>query len=366
MARAEEAADLAAVAVAATAARAVFGNPMTNDSFWQLLLAGELSARKASALAEELADEPDGVGRLLAHSLLTDAERRRMAAAPRVFSPGAKLLLESDYPEALQEAVGPPAIFADGDLSSLYAPCIAIVGTRNASIYGKACAQKFAEGFARAGVTVVSGGALGIDAAAHTGALAGGGKTAAVLAGGVDHIYPSVHAALFSRIRGSGCLVSQFACGVKPGEHKFLLRNDLMAALCVAVLVIEAPTRSGALRTAATAAELGREVFVVPATIDNRAYWGSFNLLRDGAGLAYHPDHVLESVGIEPGRAVATAAPPQGDAERILSAMSVEAIDPERLVERTGLDASTVLSELTLLELDGRIVRDAGGYALKP
>lgn len=337
-----------------------------NDAFWQLLLAGELSARKAHALAAELADDPDGARRLLDHSALTDAERKRMTFASRTLTPGAAILGENDYPETLQEAEGPPAIIVHGDATALHAPCIAIVGTRSASVYGKACAQKFAEGFARAGVTVVSGGALGIDAAAHTGALAAGGKTAAVLAGGVDNIYPAVHASLFSRIRESGCLVSQFACGAKPGEHKFLLRNDLIAALCQAVLVVEAPTRSGALRTAATAAELGREVFVVPATIDNRAYWGSFNLIRDGAGLAYHPDHVLQSLGIEPGRASAPVAAPQGDAERILAAMSVDPIDPERLVERTGLDASTVLSELTLLELDGRIIRDAGGYALKP
>ncbi|RYD66766.1 MAG: DNA-processing protein DprA, partial [Verrucomicrobiaceae bacterium] len=161
------------------------------------------------------------------------------------------------------------------------------------------------------------------------------------------------------------CLVSQFACGAKPGEHKFLLRNDLIAALCLAVLVVEAPGKSGALRTAATAADLGREVFVVPATIDNRSYWGSLNLIRDGATLVYHPDHVLQSLGIEPVSAVSISAP-EGDAERILATLTVDPLDVETVVEQSGLDASTVLSELTMLEIDGRILKHAGGYAIKP
>ena len=335
---------------------------MPEASFWQLLLAGELSARKARLVALEASGS---ISALLAHGALAEGERRRMQAASREFAPDARLLLESDFPELLREAEGPPALFARGDVAALDAPCVAIVGTRSASAYGRACAQKFAEGFARAGVTVVSGGALGIDAAAHTGALAVGGRTVAVLAGGVDNVYPAVHAGLFTRIRESGLLVSQFACGAKPGEHKFLLRNDLIAALCAAVLVVEAPTKSGALRTAATAADLGREVFAIPATIDNRAYWGSFNLIRDGAGLAYHPDQVLESLGIAPVSAQATAAP-VGDAERVLAALGTEPLDPEKIVERTGLDASAVLSELTMLEIDGRVLRHASGYAIRP
>ncbi len=337
---------------------------MTHPAFWQLLLAGELSSRKARLLASELAGRPDACARLMSHEALAEGERRRIRSASQEISPDARLLLEEEFSEPLRESGGPPAIFVAGDSTALDAPCVAIVGTRGASAYGKACAQKFAEGLARAGATVVSGGALGIDAAAHSGALAAGGRTAAVLAGGVDNVYPAVHSGLFSRIRSSGCLVSQFACGAKPGEHKFLLRNDLIAALCSAVLVVEAPPKSGALRTAATAADLGREVFVVPATIDNRAYWGSFNLLRDGATLAYHPDQILDSLGIEP-IAILTP-PPEGDGELILASLTVEPTDPEKIVERTGLDASTVLSELTLLEIDGRVHRHAGGYALRP
>ena len=334
------------------------------DAFWQLLLAGELSPRKARLVAQELGGDPKAIERLLAHPTLVEGERKRIASASREIAPDALLLLEEDFSELLAEAEGPPALFVMGDPSAIQAPCVGIVGTRNASPYGRACAQKFAEGLARAGVTVVSGGALGIDAAAHQGALAVGGRTVAVLAGGVDRVYPAVHAGLFSRIRESGCLISQFACGAPLGDYKFLLRNDLIAALCAAVLVIEAPTKSGALRTASAAGDLGREVFAVPANIDNRAYWGSLNLLRDGATLVYHPDQILESLGIEP---VAWNAPPppQGDAERILAALSVDPLAPERIVERTGLDASTVLSELTMLEIDGQVIRHAGGYAIR-
>ncbi len=338
---------------------------MPDTAFWQLLLAGELSARKARLVAADLALLPEAISLLPRHEALSDGERRRILAASSQILPDAHLLLEDGMPVLLREAEGPPVVFVRGDASCLHAPCVAIVGTRRATAYGRACAQKFAEGLARAGVTVVSGGALGIDAAAHMGALGVGGRTAAVLAGGVDNVYPSVHVGLFSRIQESGCLVSQFACGARPGEHKFLLRNDLIAALSAAVLVVEAPPKSGALRTAAEAADLGREVFVVPAAIDNRAYWGSFNLLRDGATLVYHPDQILSSLGIEPAPE-APLAPPEGDAERIVAVLNAEPIDPERIVERTGLDASTVLSELTLLEIDGRVLRHAGGYALRP
>lgn len=268
-------------------------------------------------------------------------------------------------PELLREAAGTPsAIFIDGDASALDAPCVAIVGTRSASLYGKACAMKFAEAFARAGVTVVSGGALGIDAAAHQGALAAGGRTAAVLAAGVDNVYPAVHAGLFGQIRAQGCLVSQFAVGSKPADYRFLIRNTLIAALCHAVLVVEAPLRSGAMRTANAAAEYGRDVFVVPANIDMLSFAGSFHLIREGASLASHPDDVLDALGIAP-VAAQEAAPPSSAGDRILAVLSTRPIPTEKIVELSGLDTAEVLSELTMLELEGRVLRDAGGYAIR-
>ncbi len=304
--------------------------------------------------------------------LLNDSERKRVrstsdAALERALANGANIVEAHEIPGAYQEAEGlHPALFVNGDVSCLDRPCVAIVGTRSASTYGKAVAEKFGEAFARAGVTVVSGGALGIDAAAHKGALNAGGKTVAVLAGGVDTIYPAVHAGLFNTIRQNGCLISQFAVGTRPDSFRFLLRNGVIAALSHAVLVVEAPIRSGALRTAHDAAELGREVFVVPANVDNLNFAGSFGLIRDGATLVVNPDQILESMGIQPIESP-TPAPESSDlGTLILSVLTVEPIAVEFIVERTGKSPSDILSELTMLELEGRVIRDAGGYAKRP
>lgn len=350
---------------------------MPSPRFWNALLAAETSPAKSRALVRELGfldpdSDADSVRLLFDHPTLTPGERKRLgylneSALEPALQGGARLLEEREYPEPLAEAEGtPPAIFVHGDFACLSAPAVGIVGTRGASTYGKACAHKFAEALARAGVTVISGGALGIDAAAHRGALAAGGKTAAVLAAGIDNVYPAVHGGLFTQIRESGCLVSQFAAGVRPTDYRFLVRNTLVASLSMALLVIEAPFKSGAIRTAHAAAELGRDVFVVPANIDSLSFQGSFSLIRDGATLVSHPGEILEALGIE---AVAPEAPTPAASsvgEQILSVLSVQPLAAELIVERTGLETADVLSELTMLELEGRIIRDAGGYAIRP
>lgn len=345
---------------------------MPSSRFLQRLLASEASATKSRVLLEELGSLADNeaISALFSHPILTDGERRRAQQAPEealfvAEREGVRLRFGDALPELVREAPGTPsAFFYHGDGSALDAPCIAIVGTRSASTYGKACAMKFAEAFARAGVTVVSGGALGIDAAAHKGALDAGGRTVAVLAAGVDNVYPAVHAGLFRQIREQGCLVSQFAVGTKPADYRFLVRNALIAALCQAVLVVEAPLRSGAMRTAHAAAEYGRDVFVVPANIDMLSFTGSFHLMREGAALAAHPDDVLESIGVDPAPAFEPEAP-SSVGDRILSVLTTAAIPAEKIVELSGLDTAEVLSELTMLELEGRVIRDAGGYAIR-
>jgi DNA processing protein len=346
---------------------------LPSPRFLQRLLAAEASAAKSRALLAELGFLADGeaVDALLAHPTLTDAERRRaqQASEPALVAAlraGAEVFCGDDLPELVLEAEGTPsALFVHGDVTALDAPTVAIVGTRSASTYGKACAMKFAEALARAGVTIVSGGALGIDAAAHRGALEAGGRTAAVLAAGIDNVYPAVHAGLFQQIQGQGCLVSQFAAGTRPSEYRFIVRNSLVAALSQAVLVVEAPLRSGAMRTAHAAAEYGRDVFVIPANIDALSFAGSFSLIRDGASLVSHPDEMLEALGIEP-PAAPEMAPASGPGERILRVLSTIAIPTEKIVELSGLETVEVLSELTMLELEGRVIRDAGGYAIRP
>lgn len=351
---------------------------MQTPRFWQALLTVECSAAKSRALVGELGSlsESEALDRLRNHPALSDGERRRLSVTydakfESALADGAWVLTEPEYPDPLAHAAGtPPALFVSGDASCLSAPTVAIVGTRSASTYGKAVAHKFAEALARAGVTIVSGGALGIDAAAHRGALQAGGSTVAVLASGVDHVYPAVHRDLFRQIRASGCLISQFPIGSPPNEVRFLTRNALAASLSRLVLVIEAPRRSGAMTTAHAANDLGRDVLVAPANIDAISFQGSFSLIRDGATLVSHPNEVLEALGVEPRLPFEEPRRPpdeaDGPADRIIATLSVAPIAAEVIVERTGLQTSQVLSELTMLELEGRIVRDGAGYAVRP
>ena len=341
---------------------------------WQALLQAELPTIKGRALLRELGPLGDaGVEKLLQGNLLSSTERKRLEG----FDPeklhqsvrqGVRVASFADYPEPLRNwPENPLGLFIWGDWTVSHSPTIAIVGTRGATTYGKAVATKFAESFARAGVVVVSGGALGIDAAAHKGAIVEGGKTIAVLAGGIDKLYPAVHRGLFQQIReGHGCLVSQFACGTKPDGFRFLARNHIIAALSQAIVVVEAPERSGAIHTANRANELGRQVFVVPANIDNVNFRGSHALIRDGATLVDHPDQVLNAIGISPGVEVSPNLPIGDVAAKILTTLSTTPLAVEFILDRTGLPMSDVISELTIMELEGRIIHDAGGYALKP
>jgi len=342
-----------------------------DERFWQRLLAAELPPQRRRGLFEDLGDGPFTEERLLqalSPSERQAAERADFAALARALERGVRLLEQDRFPQPLASADhGPPALFVWGDERCLEAPKIAIVGTRNASAYGKACAIKFAESFAKAGVTVVSGGALGIDAAAHEGALDAGGATVAVLGTGVDVAYPAAHRGLFDRIRRSGLLVSQFAVGTKALAYRFPIRNHLIAALSSAVVVIEAPGGSGAILTANAAAELGRDVFVVPGPITQPSFRGSHALIRDGAGLTDHPDQVLEAIGASP---PLDLQPSDGSdfsetQRRILEALREKPLPAELIAERTGLATADLLAELTELELAGAVRREAGLFASK-
>jgi DNA processing protein len=339
----------------------------------QAFLQAELQPFKGRTLWRELGSSGDeGVQLLRKHRNLSSTEQSRLEsldldALDKAIGGGIRPIGFAEYPETLRNWVDNPiGLFGWGEWSCANAPTVAIVGTRGASTYGKAVSMKFAEAFARAGITVVSGGAIGIDGAAHKGALAAGGKTIAVLAGGVDRWYPAIHRGLFQQIRESGCLVSQFACGAKPNAYRFLQRNCLIAGLSRATVVIEAPERSGAIHTANRANEMGRHVFVVPANIENINFRGSHALIRDGAILVDHPDLVMDALGVLPSETTEAASPISEIASKILSNLSTTPLAVEFILDRTGLPMSDVIGELTLLELEGRIIHDAGGYALKP
>ena len=346
-----------------------------NPYFWQLLLTAELpSTRRESLLrrAEIAAGDTDWSHFFQIAPELSPADRDRVRkvkpeSASEALAAGARLLLRKDYPERILQLRGaPPALFTWGDSTCLKSPPIAIVGTRGATTYGKAAARKFAEALSTHGVTIVSGGAQGIDAAAHEGALDAGGKTACVMACGIDNIYPAAHRSLFERIRKEGCLVSQFPAGWNPRADSFVQRNATIAALSDGVLVIEAPESSGALITANRANEFGRNVYVVPGSIATVSFRGSHALIREGATLVDHPDQILEELSIRPGLRLSADGQESKLRLKILSTIGADPMGADKIAENCGLDPSSVLSELTMLELDGRVLRGPGGYVLAP
>ncbi|MEX2053972.1 MAG: DNA-processing protein DprA [Candidatus Colwellbacteria bacterium] len=205
-------------------------------------------------------------------------------------------LADKEYPRLLREIPDPPKeIYVRGKIPT-QPSVIAIVGTRKASARGKELAQEFATLLAQAGCVVVSGLALGIDTAAHKGALLAKGRTVAVLGNAIDSIYPEANRGLANRIIKQGAVISEYGPGARIEKSNFLQRNRIISGLSQAVLVIEAPERSGALATARHAGEQGRDIFVIPGNVDNPNYVGSHQLIRDGAILVRSVEDVLEDL----------------------------------------------------------------------
>jgi len=290
--------------------------------------------------------------------------------------PGRVLLTADDprYPVQLAAVSGmPAALFVRGDPALLARPQVAIVGSRNATATGCETAFGFAAQLAAHGFAVTSGLATGIDAAAHRGALAAGGITIAVCGTGLDRVYPPGHERLADEIAATGVLVGEFPTGTPPVPYNFPRRNRLMSGLSRGVLVVEAAARSGSLITARLAGEQGREVMAVPGSIHNPLARGCHRLIKDGAALVESVDDVLAALGASRLECATERAPgardragiPQGmldsDAEMLLNALGFEPTDLDRLVERTGMSARSVLSKLQLLELEGWVETLAGG-----
>lgn len=297
-------------------------------------------------------------------------------------APGHRLLSGDDprYPPQLAATAGAPvAIFVEGDPAALSSPQLAIVGSRSATAAGRETAFEFAGRLSAAGLTITSGLATGIDAAAHRGALAARGMTIAVCGTGLDQVYPAEHSALAAAIAAQGALVSEFSMGTAPFAMNFPRRNRLLSGLARGVLVIEAAARSGSLITARLAGEQGRDVMAVPGSIHNALARGCHRLIKDGAALVESPEDVLATIGYRglatapvAGEKTAAAAGKSGNRldsaeEMLLNALGFEPADLDKLVERTGLAAHAVASMLQMLELKGRIESLAGGrYSRTP
>lgn len=247
----------------------------------------------------------------------------------------------------------------------------AIVGTRACTAYGQHVAAELAAGLAEQDVAIVSGGAYGIDGAAHRAALAAEGATVAVLAGGVDVLYPAGHSALLHRIARNGLLISEYPPGVRPARHRFLTRNRLVAAFSGATVVVEAGLRSGTASTAAWARALGRVVCAVPGPVTSAASAGCHVLLRSGAELVTRPDEVLELIG-RPGELAEEPVRPTdildglSDSERLVyEALPARAAKtPDEIAVAAGVPAEQVLGRLAMLELSGLVQRQDGRWRI--
>jgi DNA processing protein len=259
----------------------------------------------------------------------------------------------------------PPLLFLRGDPSLLDAPAVAVVGSRKATEYGRGMARSIGEGLARAGVAVVSGMALGIDGAAHRGALAAGGATTAVLGSGPDRAHPPSHRRLFEDILERGLVVSEFLPGEEPLPHHFPRRNRLIAALSKAVVVVEAARRSGALITVEHALEIGRDVLAVPGTVGRPQSEGVHALIRDGAGLVTSAHDILLETGF------AGAFPEGRSRDRMPSGLDArqralwDALEAEpghidTLARRARLEVATAAAILSVMEVHGWVRRVPG------
>jgi DNA processing protein len=277
----------------------------------------------------------------------------------------------SQYPRLLREIPDPPAVlFVEGTLRPEDRVAIAIVGTRHASEYGKRQAARLAAGLARAGLTVVSGLARGIDTAAHQGALDAGGRTLAVLASGLLNIEPEDRRQMARQLLPQGALLSENPTRCPPLRGGFPRRNRLLSGMSLGVLVVEAPLRSGALITAHHAAEQGRDVFAVPGRVDSRSSRGCHRLLREGAKLVESAEDVLDELGplveATPGRDGRIVRHPAeyqlNDQEQaVLDCIDVEPTSIDGIAAASGLPVHRVLSTISVLEMR-RLVRRISGH----
>jgi len=278
--------------------------------------------------------------------------------------------LDPGYPPALAGAEGSPAmLYVCGTPSPLARPALAIVGAPQASAAGIETAGRFAAQLARAGLSIVSGLAEGIDTAAHQGALAAGGPCIGVCTAGLDRIHPARSARLAAQIRGGGgSLVSLFAPGTPPRRYHFALRNRLIAALTAGVLVVEAVEGSGALSLAAQARRLQRRVFAIPGSVRDPQSRACNQLIRDGATLVQQSSELLGDLNLNDIQSVTEAGPAAGGSppldnkyEMLLDAAGFEPVDIDVLALRTGWSGHAVASMLLLLELQGRVAPQPGG-----
>jgi DNA processing protein len=270
-------------------------------------------------------------------------------------------LTSQAYPKSLLAIHDPPAVlYANGRIDLLDATSIAIVGSRNATAQGVRDAQAFAQSLSSAGLCIVSGMALGIDAAAHRGGLASIGSSIAVLGTGIDIVYPRAHRSLAHALAASGCLISEFPLGTPSVSGNFPRRNRLISGLARGVLVVEAGKPSGSLITARFALEQGRDVFAIPGSIHSALSKGCHDLIKQGAILVEEADDILAEIRWEARIAPRNEYEP-APANPFLDSIGFAPTSPDQISQRTGVAAGDVAAQLSLLEIEGHIASLPGG-----
>jgi DNA processing protein len=335
---------------------AALGLPQTIFSAPQAALCAAIGRDAAAAVQH--AASPEAAQRMAATlAWLAQAECHLVTLADPV------------YPPTLFDTPDPPLLlYVRGNLSLLHAPALAIVGSRQASMQGMSNARAFAAALANAGLAIVSGMALGIDGAAHEGALAVGGATVAVVGTGVNRVYPMRHRALAQQLARHGAIISEWPLDTPARSTHFPQRNRLIAGLARGVLVVEAAARSGSLITARLANEMGRDVYAIPGSIHATLSKGCHALIKEGAKLVESVADILEDLGWQahlstlPANAMAFHAqkqygspPLDADARALLQALGHDEAAPDLLSERTGLSAARLQSALHKLEMAGHI-----------
>lgn len=329
---------------------------------------GALTAHLSRAQCDALLGEPDPALLDAAHAWLAQPGNSLMTLA------------DEDYPKSLLEIADPPAVlYCKGRRSLLSQPCLGIVGSRNATPQGVRDAEAFAHALSDAGLTIVSGLALGIDAAAHRGGLAGAGSSVAIIGTGLDRIYPARNKALAHQLAENGLIVSEFALGTAPLPGHFPRRNRLISGLSRGVLVVEAAPNSGSLITARVATEQGREVFAIPGSIHSPLARGCHALIKQGAKLVESAADILDELAWQqrlapPVRredspqeghaglaAGSSRVPAETRPDPILDALDGAPTTLDTLTQRTGLTLEALSAKLLALELDGRIASLPGG-----
>ncbi|MFN3148410.1 DNA-processing protein DprA [Bremerella sp.] len=331
---------------------------------------GSLSAALAATTSQLQA--VSGIGPKVANTIASASQLDVQRELDHCRDFGIRILTRGcdDFPELLREIPDPPILlFVKGEILPCDELAVAIVGTRHATHYGKKQAERFGYELAKAGFTIASGLARGIDAAAHRGALKAGGRTIAFLGGGVSKIYPPEHGDLAEEVSQNGAIVSEAAPLVSPIAGAFPQRNRLITGISLGVVIIEAAARSGALISARMAMEQNREVFAVPGQIDNPVARGVNGLIKDGATLVQSVDDVIEQLGplrkplqvSEQQTVIQPAELQLNDQEQqVLQHIDLAPMSLDALVARSKLPVHRVLSTLSILEMKRLIVRTNG------